>query len=80
MYFLNIYCLIFQIKSPLEFWSWVSNDFITKFAKQSFYNGKSFENMNLYMKDYASILIGYPILRQIRVKNSKYQQIAFLNS
>ena len=58
-----------QIKNPNELWSWLKSDFINNFQTQQFYNGQRLDNSNLFLSDYTSILIGYPTIRQIRVKN-----------
>ena len=61
-----------QIKNINELWSWLKSDFINNFQSQQFYNGQSLDNSNLFLSDYTSILIGYPTIRQIRVKNGNF--------
>ena len=67
-----------QIKNINELWSWLKSDFINNFQSQQFYNGQRLDNSNLFLSDYTSILIGYPTIRQIRVKNGKILKKIFL--
>ena len=59
-----------QINNINELWSWLKSDFINNFQTQKYYNSQKLDNLNLYLSDYTSILIGFPTIRQIRVKNS----------
>ena len=58
-----------HIKNTNELWSWLKFDFINNFQTKQFYNLQRLENSNLFLSDYTSMLIGYPTIRQIRVKN-----------
>ena len=53
-----------------DFWHWVSYEFIDKVKATEFYNGANYSNIGTYINDTSSILIGYPTIRQIRIKNS----------
>ena len=59
-----------QVNNVKELWSWLKTDFLNNFQTQQFYNGQRLDNLNLYLPDYSSILIGYPTIRQKRIKNS----------
>ena len=65
-----------QINNISELWSWLKSDFINNFQTEKYYNGQKLDDLNLYLSDYNSVLIGYPTIRQIRVKKSNYN--AFL--
>ena len=55
-----------------DLWKWVSFDFWEKLkANKSVYNAsirETYSTFESYVDDASSILIGYPILRQLRVK------------
>ena len=59
-----------KVASVEDFWEWVSGDFLENLKAVSYYNGDTFANINLYLDDVSSVLIGYPSLRQLRTKNS----------
>lgn len=52
-----------KILSIKDVWNWLANDLML--------NLKANQPSNNQLQDKTSILIGYPILRQVRVKNSK---------
>jgi hypothetical protein len=56
-----------KIVSVGDVWYWLTKDFTLNLKQNELF--ENFGNKNL--KDNVSILIGYPILRQLRVKNSK---------
>ncbi len=59
-----------KVNNINELWSWLKSDFLNNFQTQQYYNGFKLENKNSYLSDYTSVLIGYPIIRQSRIKNS----------
>ena len=67
--------LIIQINNiDEEFWQWLNNKFLNNFKVNSSafaYNSRpSYSNIDIYLNDASSILIGYPTIRQLRVKKS----------
>lgn len=70
----NAYFIFFKIMNVDNFWQWISCDFLNSIkADQIPYN--AFDqpintSMNLLAHDSSSLLIGYPILRQLRVSKS----------
>ena len=64
------------MKNIQELWSWISNDFLDSLkADESVYNSSirySYSNLNIWLDDASSILIGYPILRQLRLKKGLF--------
>jgi len=68
-----------KVNNVLDFWSWILDDFLPNMkVDQELYNSsirKTYTTMDSYLNDTSSILIGYPILRQLRTANS----IAFVS-
>ena len=62
-----------QINNVQDFWKWISVDFVNTIkADKSFYNAairETYASFDAYLNDASSILVGYPILRQLRIKN-----------
>ena len=58
-----------------DLWSWLANDVIDKLnVNKTLYNASlrtTYANFDSYANDATSILIGYPILRQLRVEKGK---------
>ena len=61
-----------------NFWHWLSNEFMLKLNAKSYYNGQDFASINLYLNDMTSVLIGYPIMRQLRINKGKLLKYLFL--
>ena len=57
-----------------DFWRWISNDYpVRLYANKTLYNSslrETYSNFDSYVNDATTILIGHPILRQLRVENS----------
>jgi hypothetical protein len=64
----------FKVNNVQDFWSWILEDFLPNMkVDQELYNSsirKTYTTMDSYLNDTSSILIGYPILRQLRTANS----------
>ena len=56
-----------------SFWQWVRFNFLNNLiADQNVYNQtirSTYSEFDVYLNDATSILIGYPIIRQLRIKN-----------
>jgi len=65
-----------NVSSVTELWKWISNDFLVNVKintiKYNFSMRQSYTNIELFMSDMSSVVVGYPILRQLRVKKGKY--------
>jgi hypothetical protein len=63
-----------DIKSMNDLYTWLSEDFLTNLkADESIYNSSvrpTYSNIGSYLMDASSYLLGYPILRQLRIRNS----------
>ena len=55
-----------------KFWLWLSNDFLESFnaINTNVYRSKVVSDCGLFLNDAASVLVGFPILRQLRKKPS----------
>ncbi len=64
-----------DVKSVQDLYAWLSNDFLsTLIADQSEYNSSirsTYANFDYFLNDAASFVVGYPIVRQLRIKKSK---------
>jgi hypothetical protein len=70
----------FKITTVENFWDWISNGFIKKFNAKSYYNGQNYSNINLFLNDHSSMLIGYPTIRQLRIqKGIEFEILYFYN-
>ena len=66
-----------KINNVDSLYEWITGEFSDLIkADTSVYNSSSrlmYTNINLYTSDASSILIGYPTLRQLRVKKGDFQ-------
>ena len=64
-----------DVKSVQDLYAWLSNDFLsTLIADQSEYNSSirsTYANFDYFLNDAASFVVGYPLVRQLRIKKSK---------
>ena len=55
-----------------DLWKWVSSDFLSIIKpKSSNFNASirdTYANFDAYINDTASVLVGYPIMRQLRIR------------
>ena len=65
-----------DVNNVNEFWKWLSFDFINTLKSIDINNVQSVSNNNYFLSDSTSVLIGYPIVRQIRIK--KYHTICVM--
>ena len=63
--------LLSKINNVQSFWKWIAHDFLSNLreVKTSANSETPGANFDLYLNNTASILVGYPMLRQLRVKN-----------
>jgi hypothetical protein len=65
-----------SVKSVQDLYNWLSNDFLTTLiADPSEFNSSivsTYANFSYYLSDASSFVVGYPILRQLRIMKSKY--------
>ena len=71
---LNIFYfkIIIKIKNVDDFWSWSTNTLANGLRANNWYNGRQPYEMAGYLNDYSSRMMGYAILRQIRINNGKF--------
>ena len=64
-----------DVKSVQDLYSWLSNDFLSNLiGDSSEFNSSicsTYKNVDYYLSDAASFVVGYPILRQLRTMKSK---------
>jgi polycystin 1L2 len=51
-----------------DYWSWLEESFVSNVRAQEWYNGDSPRNLSGFINDKTNRLIGWPIMRQLRVK------------
>ncbi|XP_048575605.1 uncharacterized protein LOC5520271 isoform X3 [Nematostella vectensis] len=64
----NDYSDFYKIDTDAKYWSWMKSQFVSGLYAGSWYNGKK-ERQEEYIGNKASILIGMPRLRQLRVQS-----------
>ena len=68
----KIFYVILKVKNVKHFWKWVSNDFLSNLVEhETIFNASirsTYLNFDHYLNDASSILIGYPIIRQLRIQ------------
>jgi hypothetical protein len=58
-----------QINTIDQYWTWLDTIFLNKIRAQTWYNGQAPRNLSGYLDDKTNRLLGWPILRQLRVSN-----------
>ena len=62
-----------KVNNVESFWTWVSNDFLSYLSHDdSVFDSsirETYSNFDYYISDASSILVGYPIIRQLRINN-----------
>ncbi|CAF3807836.1 unnamed protein product [Rotaria sp. Silwood1] len=59
-----------QISTINEYWKWLENSFVENLRAQQWYNGEIPRNLNGYLNDKSNRLIGWSIMRQLRIKSN----------
>jgi hypothetical protein len=70
MIWLNIFWSI-QIKNVTQLWKWLDGDFLKTMSGNKWYNNRPTNLSSGVLKDYASILVGSIMIRQVRAIQSK---------
>ena len=56
-----------------DFWHWSINKLSIGLRANEWYNGKQPYGLAGYIDDFSSRMVGYASLRQLRVKNGKFE-------
>ncbi|CAM1318005.1 Uncharacterised protein g6863 [Pycnogonum litorale] len=59
-----------KVKSTVRFWNWTTEAFLKEIIVGNWYNGAPPYGLKSFINDKDNILIGIPILRQVRVKKN----------
>ena len=59
-----------RISTIHEYWNWLEGSFVGKMRAQEWYNGDAPRNLAGFIDDKNNRLIGWPTMRQLRVKSS----------
>lgn len=51
-----------------QYWNWLENNFVENIRAQQWYNGQPPRNLSGFINDRSNRLIGWPIMRQLRIK------------
>ncbi|CAF1071686.1 unnamed protein product [Adineta steineri] len=65
-----------KISTVHQYWSWLENNFLENIHAQQWYNGEPPRNLSGFINDRSNRLIGWPTMRQLRVKSYS----CFMNS
>jgi hypothetical protein len=57
-----------KISTVDQYWNWLENSFVSNILAQEWYNGEPPRNLSGFANDKASRLIGWAIMRQLRIK------------
>ncbi|CAF1191151.1 unnamed protein product [Adineta steineri] len=66
-----------KISTINDYWLWLEESFVSNIRAQEWYNGDSPRNLSGFTNDKTNRLIGWPIMRQLRVKSNlcSYQKL-----
>ena len=67
---LRNYFQLKQISTIDNYWNWLETRFVVNLRAQDWYNGNPPRNLSGYINDKTNRLIGWAIMRQLRVKSS----------
>ena len=67
-----VFFYIHQATSVDKYWAWVEAKLIPQLYGGSWYNGDFDESLQRYTGDKVSFILGYAIIRQLRIKRGKY--------
>jgi hypothetical protein len=62
-----------KISTVDEYWNWLENSFVSNILAQAWYNDEPPRNLSGYINDKSSRLIGWAIMRQLRIKTKPCQ-------
>ena len=60
-----------QIVTIDDYWSWLEESFVSNLRAQPWYNGDSPRHLRGFLNDKTHRLIGWPVMRQIRVRSDR---------
>ena len=63
-----------------DFWTWAIDKLSPGLRANTWYNTLQPYGLAGYLNDFSSRMVGFATLRQLRVKNSKFNSYSFLNS
>jgi hypothetical protein len=69
MFILFYLISILKVTRTNDIWTWLGEEFASAIKEIPFYNGLE---QNTFIKDFSSVLISYPVMRQARIKNSNF--------
>ena len=69
-----------EINSVDDLWNWLINDFSPKIRANPWYNKMTDSDLIGYIGDFTSKMIGYGILKQVRVRNNSCTVISNFNN
>ncbi|UJR38826.1 hypothetical protein I4U23_031491 [Adineta vaga] len=75
-FFLNIYCLSNNYTKILtidKYWKWLEDSFISNIRAQQWYNDNPHRNLSVFINERSNRLIGWTIMRQLRIKSDSCQ-------
>ncbi|CAF3390976.1 unnamed protein product [Rotaria sp. Silwood1] len=57
-----------QVSTVADYWQWLQNSFVSNIRAQQWYNGDPPRNLNGFINDKNNRLIGWVVMRQLRVR------------
>lgn len=66
----------FEVNDPNKLWGWLRQEFLPNIYNRAWYNGLK-EEVDVYIANKMSIMLGMPSMRQLRIRKSKPQNILF---
>ena len=64
-----------QVKNARSYWKWLRGQFVDGIYANEWYNGKKATKQE-YVNNKKSILLGMPLLRQMRIKKGNEAEIS----
>jgi hypothetical protein len=58
-----------KISTINDYWNWLEESFVSNIHAQEWYNGDSPRNLSGFINDKTNRLIGWPTMRQLRIKS-----------
>ncbi|UJR21041.1 hypothetical protein I4U23_024141 [Adineta vaga] len=59
-----------RISTIHQYWNWLEHSFVDNIRAQQWYNGQPPRNLSGFLNDKSNRLIGWPTIRQVRVKST----------
>ena len=61
-----------------DYWTWLEESFVGKIRAQSWYNGDPPRNLSGFLDEKNNRLLGWVMMRQLRVKPSSFLSLLLL--